>query len=1100
MTAGVSTLDAPQGGLMQPEAERGINHERRLAAVVFLDLVGYSALMQESEARAQAAVETLWGIARPLIASHRGEEIRLFGDGMLIVFSGTLAAAQCCLSILKELSAHNRSHRDRAPIQMRAGMHSGEIGQRGSEIFGDGVNLASRFVGAAPPGGLVVSRFVRDQLANTLEHPIQSIGHKRLKNIKEAVELFCLPGPDCRPEDMARAGTQGNAGLKRWHFGDACFDESLQKLSVNGLPVDLGFSSEQVLLCLLHYAGECVSRDELRDAAGGIADSTLGRAIDQLRKALGDEDHRCIRTQPGQGYRLVAPIHVETVSTAQKTQFDFRPGDHPPLRPLWSLEKLLGQGGQGEVWLASHDKTGEKRVYKFAIEDTQLGFLKREITLSRLLQQSTQRECFIRVLDWNLDRAPFFLECEYGGKADLLQWSEAGDDFNGMTLESRLEVLAQIADALAAAHSIGVLHKDLKPANILVNGEGEGPPQIKLADFGSGEVMDPDSLGSAGITQLGFSRAMDLDFGSTLSTPLYVAPEVLSGQPATVQADVYALGVMLYQFVAGDLRKPLSTGWERDVPDPLLRSDIQIATEGDPHRRLADAGSLARRLRSLQQRKQERAEREAAERTARRDARTARIAEQEVRRLRVRRQIWLGATVVLSLALFQTLYSQQLARAAAAESRAVAQFLGEDLFNVVSDTPLRELTVMQMLDQAAQKIGTGATQLPAISAQLHRALGNAFFAMEDVARASDQFKLALNAFDKAGHAGSADALAAAAQLIALNRGDHERLEPLLRRASENLIKGQDDLGQDHPAVLALRAQLALAHYDQGDWQLALEALRTITDSVEESSSGTSFASTRTRLGEVLLELGHFEESAAQQRRVLAGQPEPQARLGALLYLALAEIALEEFDAATRHLGEAAEIADRWTVGPASLLLDNVRLNQGLLHLRQGDASTALDLLNSSLATMEQHEYVRALPGVLARYRGWLAEALLVMNRPEEAEQQARLAMQQQEAMSGPDHPFVLALRILLAETLVALKRPEEALQALKAVALPTLLALGHAHPYLISYLRTSALAHRDLGLHADAQRMLEEALAASRKTYGNDHDFSRRLERELASG
>ena len=122
-------------------------------------------------------------------------------------------------------------------------------------------------------------------------------------------------------------------------------------------------------------------------------------------------------------------------------------------------------------------------------------------------------------------------------------------------------------------HAVGVLHKDIKPSNILIGGSGSAVRPL-LADFGGGGVLAEELITQAGITRLGFTQAVDQ---GRLATPLYAAPEVMEGQPHTVRSDVYALGVLLYQLLIGDFRKPLASGWERGIDDELLREDIDAA-------------------------------------------------------------------------------------------------------------------------------------------------------------------------------------------------------------------------------------------------------------------------------------------------------------------------------------------------------------------------------------------------------------------------------------------------------------------------------------------------------------------------------------------
>ncbi len=291
-----------------------------------------------------------------------------------------------------------------------------------------------------------------------------------------------------------------------------------------------------------------------------------------------------------------------------------------PLRPSWNLVERLGAGGFGEVWLARHKKTGDQRVFKFCYEARRLRSLQREATLFRVLKETLgQRDDIVRILDWNFDEAPYFLESEYTEGGSLVDWAEQQGDLAKVPLETRLELVAQVAEALGAAHSVGVLHKDVKPSNVLVRTGRDGAPKVRLTDFGIGRVLDESVLVEQGITVLGLTEVLPGgEQTSTLGTQLYVAPELLEGKAATVQADIYALGVMLYQMVVGDFSRALAPGWRRDVQDEILAGDIAKMVDGSPERRPASAQSAAERLRRLEQRRAEVEANEARERTHRR--------------------------------------------------------------------------------------------------------------------------------------------------------------------------------------------------------------------------------------------------------------------------------------------------------------------------------------------------------------------------------------------------------------------------------------------------------------------------------------------------
>ena len=422
--------------------------------------------------------------------------------------------------------------------------------------------------------------------------------------------------------------------LRRWSFGAAVLDERTQELMVGGAVVNVERKPLEVLLFLLHHAGEVVTKGECFEAVWPdrvVTEQVLTQCIKKLRDAIGDEQQDIIKTVHGHGYRLVAPVKVETFAAASPPRFDFKPGDSPPQRPHWSLVECLGSGGHGEVWLARHIKTREERVYKFALDESSLASLKREITVSRLLHDSLgeRGDAFLRILDWNLDRPPYFIEAEHTSGGSLVKWADTQGGLARVPLATRLDIAIQIAEALATAHSVGVLHKDLKPSNVLIetkipsspkstaaphpnplpiqkaNGERE-LIRVRLCDFGSGGVLDPHRLDAMGITRMGFTQTVVAD-GTTSGTPVYFAPEVITGQVFTQQSDLYALGVVLYQLVAGDLKKPLAPGWELDVEDGLLREDIALAAAGNPLLRFKEATELAQRLRNLEQRRARRA-------------------------------------------------------------------------------------------------------------------------------------------------------------------------------------------------------------------------------------------------------------------------------------------------------------------------------------------------------------------------------------------------------------------------------------------------------------------------------------------------------------
>jgi|GEM_PF-6232156 len=236
-----------------------------------------------------------------------------------------------------------------------------------------------------------------------------------------------------------------------------------------------------------------------------------------------------------------------------------------PGRPGWFVKEQLGVGGFGEVWLARQAKMGGERVFKFCFDPERLRSLKRELTIFRLIREALgNRDDIARLHDVRLDKPPFYLESEFVPSGNLVQWSARRDGIESVPLAARLQLMAGICEAVAAAHSVGIIHKDLKPSNVLMREGTDGVAQPVLADFGIGIVTDQSQFEKLGVTQTGFTMSMlSAHRSGSSGTRMYAPPESMLGKAATVQSDIFALGVLLYQLAIGDLHRPLATGWER---------------------------------------------------------------------------------------------------------------------------------------------------------------------------------------------------------------------------------------------------------------------------------------------------------------------------------------------------------------------------------------------------------------------------------------------------------------------------------------------------------------------------------------------------------
>lgn len=626
-----------------------------------------------------------------------------------------------------------------------------------------------------------------------------------------------------------------------WHFDHCRFEEASLELWVAGEPVELERKPLEVLRHLLRHAGEVVTKDELQNAvwpARVLSETVLTKAISRIREVLQDGEQRIIRTVHGYGYRLVAAVSVAATAAPPPPapSLGLKAGDSPPLRPHWNLVEHLNSGGFGEVWRVVQGKTGETRVYKFALNAEALAALKREITLFRLLRtQLGENAPLAEIRDWNLEEAPYFLEMSDYPAGNLASWLAAQGGCATLSQAARLALFADIAEAVAQIHGVGVLHKDIKPSNILI-ALVAGQPRPLLSDFGGGGVLAEDLIANAGITRLGFTQTLD---AANLGTPLYAAPELMEGQPQTVRSDVYALGILLYQLLIGDFRKPLASGWERRIDDELLREDIDAAVQGAPERRLASAQELVERIRHLETRRAARqAERLGQERRAE--------AERALAGLRLRRR-WMLATMTalalgLAIAWVQFLKAdreRRRAEAAAATALETGRFMFEGLLSALDagqQGRSRETTVKDLLDNARRAADERLKDQPEISFHVRTALASAYNQIDDgVPEAKRQELLAHQALSRLAKEDPLRAvqLIPANGLWVVSAEDQALFESLLDTARQ-------EFGPDHSSVLGLLAALSDAEFRYGSLQAARRRVQeALTISERHSDAANS---------------------------------------------------------------------------------------------------------------------------------------------------------------------------------------------------------------------------------------------------------------------
>jgi adenylate cyclase len=164
--------------------------KRRLVAIMFTDIVGYSALTQKNENQALKLLEEHNKILRDIFSLYGGKEIKTIGDAFLVEFESALKAVKCAIKIQQSLYDRNETVAEHHKIRIRIGIHIGDVIHRGGDLFGDEVNITARIEPLASPGGICISEQVYYQVKNKIKHHIESMGEQKLKNIQAPMELF----------------------------------------------------------------------------------------------------------------------------------------------------------------------------------------------------------------------------------------------------------------------------------------------------------------------------------------------------------------------------------------------------------------------------------------------------------------------------------------------------------------------------------------------------------------------------------------------------------------------------------------------------------------------------------------------------------------------------------------------------------------------------------------------------------------------------------------------------------------------------------------------------------------------------------------------
>lgn len=751
----------------------------------------------------------------------------------------------------------------------------------------------------------------------------------------------------------------------------------------------------------------------------------------------------------------------------------------------YRLLEPIGSGGMGDVFRAERIEEYEQRVAIKLVRrtisrpDAVARFVRERGILARL-----EHPNIARLLDGGVteDRRPY-LVMELVEGTPLVEHCRTGR----LSLHDRLELMERICDAVHYAHQNLIVHRDLKPSNILVTTEGVP----KLLDFGIAKFLDE--------TRPGNDEALTRT-GVLPLTPEYASPEQFTGGAVTTATDTYALGVLLYELLAGQrpfdftgkaitqiqslvlesTPAPPSRAERPPVAARRLAGDLDricaMALRKEPERRYRTAAALAEDLRR---------HREGRPVSARPDTVWYRT-----RKFVARNRLAVSAAAISGLALVVAGVSAAQSSVQAQRERDKAQRVAELMVEMFEATDPavargREVSARELLDRAAERLETSEGEDPLVRASLQMAIGRAYKSLGLYEPARPFLEQALESrqthpvtdaelLESLAHAGDVNRLA----------GDYGAALPLLEEA---LHLAERVHGRPSVEVGERLHALGLLALSRGDLDNAEEQLESaLEQQVDES---VERADTLATLGGLHLERGNLEpaekrlaESLAVRRAVL-GDDHPQVAAG-LVNLGSLQARAGRYAQAITSFDEAMGLQRRlYPKGHPSLAttLNNLALAtaaSGDLDTARTHHTEALEL-RRALLPPDHPELAQSAAnlGMLLQQRGEL----------DAAEPLHREALKIRTAALGPGHVHVAQSQNNLAMLLQARGEGSEAIGLFRA-ALETLRGeLGGEHPLVASNLNNLADALHANGSSSEAEALHREALAIRRKVLPPKH-------------
>ena len=409
---------------------------RRLAAIMFTDLTGFTELAQADEAAALRLLKEQDRLVRPILEAHRGRKVKSMGDGLLIDFPDALDAVECAVHLQRQVHEHDAREGVR-PLKMRVGIHLGDVQRRGSDIVGDAVNVASRIEPLAPPGGVCLTEPVFSAVRNKVPYQFERLGPRTLKGVREPVYVYrvTLPWSEAGPGAAAtESGPQRIAVLPLTNMspdpGDEYFADGLTEELISALSQvpNLRVISRT---SVMQYKTQPKRIAEIGRELGvrTILEGSVRKAGNKLRIAV----------------QLIDPVadeHLWAENYDRDLEDVFSVQSEIAEKVATSLRIQLGQGQRENI-----GRQRTKNIDAYAL------FLKGRFYLGRWDRASVQTG--IQYFEQSIAADPGYADA-YSALASAYQWLLTSDAIDFATGNARIEECAQRAlhldEGAAEAH------------------------------------------------------------------------------------------------------------------------------------------------------------------------------------------------------------------------------------------------------------------------------------------------------------------------------------------------------------------------------------------------------------------------------------------------------------------------------------------------------------------------------------------------------------------------------------------------------------------------------------------------------------------------